>query len=175
MWQLLWHSGGPIVHQGKAAAYLAEYVNFFLRFTLLAFRLSLLIFCRNLSKPFPFPAPHSLTLRSLTPARACWALPSLQLPGCAVLDCPFLQPQSMTLAQVAFGLLPTWPLHLQRLSGYGELQLARLATLLLAHHGGNQVVVFSSGSWQIAFFLMASYVGSRCSWCRLLARGWGKF
>ena len=29
-------SGGPIVHQGKAAAYLAEYVNFFLRFTLLS-------------------------------------------------------------------------------------------------------------------------------------------
>ena len=109
----------------------------------------LFVYINFLLKPLqtlPYPALHSLTLRSLTPARACWALPSLQLPGCAVLDCPFLQPQSMTLAQVAFGLLPTWPLHLQRLSGYGELQLARLATLLLAHHGGNQVVVFSSGS-----------------------------
>ena len=46
---------------------------------------------------------------------------------------------------MAFGLQPTWPLHLQRLSGYTEIQLARLATLLLAHHGGAQVLFnFSS-------------------------------
>jgi len=89
------HNGGPIVHQGKAAAYLAEYVNFFLS--------------AALSDPAFLDASPSLL-------------------GTAII----------AASRVAFGLLPTWPLHLQRLSGYGELQLARLATLLLAHHGGVQ-------------------------------------
>ena len=101
-------------------------------------------------------------------------------------------------AQVAFGLLPTWPLHLQRLSGYGELtrpiacfqidynlhrygelQLARLTTLLLAHHGGVQVVSFICSSclhlsWETLLNLWHNYAGSRSSQWRLLAGRWGK-
>ena len=118
------HNGGPIVHQGKAAAYLAEYVNFFLG--------------AALSDPAFLDASPSLL-------------------GTAII----------AASRVAFGLLPAWPLHLQRLSGYGELQLARLATLLLAHHGGVQVVPPLLNCHGIWFNYM--FAGSRCSLCRLLA------
>jgi len=89
------HNGGPIVHQGRAADYFAEYVNFFLSFAVV-------------DSAFLDASPSLL--------------------GTAII----------TASRVAFGLQPTWPLHLQRLSGYTEIQLARLATLLLAHHGGAQ-------------------------------------
>ena len=85
-------SGGPIVHQGKAAAYLAEYVNFFLRFALLSHsHVSVILVLSRpsfLQKPSSFvtltffPALHCLTQLSLTPVQACWAQPSSQLQGC---------------------------------------------------------------------------------------------
>ena len=75
---------------------------------------------------------------------------------------------------MAFGLQPTWPLHLQRLSGYTEIQLARLATILLAHHGGAQVLFnfFSSILFQVVMLIFhrprvlltgTFYTKTRCS------------
>ena len=83
-------SGGPIVHQGKAAAYLAEYVNFFLRFALLSHsHVSVILVSSKFSAETIlfvtltfFPALHCLTQLSLTPVQACWAQPSSQLQGC---------------------------------------------------------------------------------------------
>ena len=59
---------------------------------------------------------------------------------------------------------PTWPLHLQRLSGYSEIQLARLATLLLAHHGGAQVLLISS----VQFYFKLSCLQFTGPGCRQL-------
>ena len=72
-------SGGPIVHQGKAAAYLAEYVNFFLRFALLSHsHVSVILVSSKFSaETILFRDPHLFSSTALSDPAFLDASPSL--------------------------------------------------------------------------------------------------